>query len=129
MAAWRGERDIAVGNVVGSNLLNLMGVLGLSAVVGKGGIAVSDAALQLDIPVMIAVAFACLPVFFTGHLIARWEGGLFFAYFLVYTAYLIVAETTPEITRTFALIIGGIALPLTVVTLVVAVARVRKRAR
>ena len=129
MAAWRGERDIAVGYVVGSNLFNLMGVLGLSAVVGKGGIAVSDAALQLDIPVMIAVAFACLPVFFTGHLIARWEGGLFFAYFLVYTAYLIVAETTPEITRTFALIIGGIALPLTVVTLVVAVARVRKRAR
>ncbi len=74
MAAIRGERDIAVGNAVGSNLFNIMGVLGISSLVSAGGIGVSEAALQLDIPVMIAVAAACLPIFFTGHVIARWEG-------------------------------------------------------
>ena len=73
VAAIRGERDIAVGNVVGSNIFNLLGVLGLAAVVAPNGIAVAGQAAQFDIPVMVAVAVACLPVFFTGHLIARWR--------------------------------------------------------
>ncbi len=44
--------------------------------------------LRFDIPVMIAVA--CLPVFFTGHVIARWEGVLFLGYYVAYTLYLIL---------------------------------------
>ena len=58
-SAVRGERDIAVGNVVGSNLFNIMGVLGLSGIVSSQGITVSETALYFDIPVMIAVAIAC----------------------------------------------------------------------
>jgi cation:H+ antiporter len=45
---------------------------------------VSAAARTFDLPVMTAVAFACLPIFFTGHCIARWEGGLLLASYGVY---------------------------------------------
>lgn len=123
MASVRGERDIAVGNVVGSNLFNILCVLGLSAAVVPEGVAVSAAALRLDIPVMIAVALACLPIFFTGHVIARWEGGLFFAYYLAYTAYLILAATMPSVSRTFGIVLLGFVLPLTVITLAICVYR------
>ena len=118
-AALRGERDIAVGNVVGSNIFNIMGVLGLSGLVAGEGVGVSETALHFDIPVMIAVAFACLPIFFTGNRIARWEGGLFLAYYVAYTGYLIAAEVNPEMTRTFEVIMLGFIAPITVVTLAV----------
>ena len=123
MAAWRGEREIAVGNVVGSNLFNILGVLGLASVVAPDGIAVSAAAMRFDIPVMIAVALACLPLFLTGNLIARWEGGLFFTYYVAYTTYLVLAATQANITRTFATIMIMFVVPLTAITLLVGVIR------
>lgn len=123
MAAIRGERDIAVGNVVGSNIFNLMGVLGISSVVSADGIAVSETVFRLDLPVMVAVAVACLPIFFTGHLIARWEGGLFLAYYVAYTGYLVVATTLPNLTRSFGVVIIGFVAPLTLLTLMIGVVR------
>nr|WP_217988337.1 hypothetical protein [Aliifodinibius salipaludis] len=75
IAAIRGEQDIAVGNVVGSNIFNIMGVLGIAGVIAPAGIEVSEAIYHFDIPIMIAVAFDCLPIFFTGGTINRWEGG------------------------------------------------------
>ncbi len=123
MAAIRGERDIAVGHVVGSNIFNIRGVLGVSSVVSADGVRVSAAALQLDIPVMIAVALACLPVFFVGHIISRWNGVMFFAYYCAYTASFVIAETVPGFHRTFAFIMFGIVVPLTVVTLLTGVVR------
>ena len=66
IAAIRGERDIAVGNVIGSNIFNILCVLGLSSAIPDGGVAVNPGALSFDVPVMIGVAIACLPVFFTG---------------------------------------------------------------
>jgi cation:H+ antiporter len=123
MAAIRGERDIAVGNAVGSNLFNLMAVLGISSLVSPQGINVSPIALRVDMPVMIGVAIACLPVFLTGHLIARWEGVLFLGYLAAYTAYLILDATESAIQHTFVVAILGVALPLTMVILGVAVKR------
>lgn len=123
MAAIRGERDIAVGNVVGSNIFNIMGVLGISSLVSAEGVQVSEAAFQLDLPVMIAVAVACLPIFFTGHLIARWEGALFMAYYCAYTASIIIAATNPELTDTFAFVMFGVVIPLTIITLLTGVFR------
>ena len=123
MAAWRGERDIAVGNVVGSNIFNILCVLGLTSLIAPGGIAIPTAALKFDIPVMIAVAVACLPIFFTGNVIARWEGGLFFAYYVAYTTYLILAATQATITRTVGTIMIGFVIPLTVITLIICVVR------
>jgi cation:H+ antiporter len=123
MAAIRGERDIAVGNVVGSNIFNIFGVLGISSVVSADGVKVTQAALQMDIPVMIAVAAACLPVFFVGHVISRWNGVMFFAYYIAYTASFVIAETIPGYQRTYELVMLGLVIPLTVITLLTGVVR------
>jgi cation:H+ antiporter len=90
VASIRGERDIAVGNVVGSNIFNILAVLGLTGLVSPTGITVSSQALHFDIPVMILSAAACLPVFFTGGRISRREGLLFLAGYIAYIAYLIL---------------------------------------
>lgn len=123
VASLRGQRDLAVGNVVGSNLFNILGVLGVASIVAPDGIPVSGAALTLDIPIMIATAVACLPIFFTGHRIARWEGGLFFLYYLAYITYLVLDATGHSGSTGFALVMTGFVLPLTVVTLVVCTLR------
>jgi len=88
VATIRGERDIAVGNVVGSNIFNILAVLGLSSIAALDGIKVSSTALHFDIPVMIAVAVICLPVFFTRNLISRWEGMFLLGCYGGYIAYL-----------------------------------------
>jgi len=118
LASWRGERDIAVGNVIGSNLFNILCVLGLSAAVSAQGVAVPVSALRFDIPVMIAVAVVCLPIFFTGQQIARWEGGLFLGYYVAYTLYLVLSETQPTISRTFGTVMWALVIPLTAITLI-----------
>ncbi|TWT55416.1 Inner membrane protein YrbG [Thalassoglobus neptunius] len=123
MAAIRGERDIAVGNAIGSNLFNIMAVLGISSLVSPIGVPVPEAALHLDLPVMVAVAVACLPIFFTGHLISRWEGILFFSYYLIYTASMVISAAVPELERTFEYVIFGIVVPLTLITIAVGVIR------
>jgi cation:H+ antiporter len=126
VAAIRGERDIAVGNVVGSNLFNLLAVLGLAALVAPQGVALAPQALKFDLPVMIAVAAACLPIFFTGHRIARWEGALFLAYYAAYTATLIMLVTGSELLPSFRMLMNGFVMPLTALTLfVIAVRAVR----
>jgi cation:H+ antiporter len=93
VASIRGERDIAVGNVIGSNLFNLMAVLGVAAIVGSDGAPVSSASLHVDLPVMVLAAAACLPIFLTGHRISRGEGLLFFASYAAYITYIVLAET------------------------------------
>jgi cation:H+ antiporter len=123
MATLRGERDIAVGNVVGSNIFNILCVLGASGLVASQGLPVPDAALRFDIPVMIAVAAACLPVFFTGHLIARWEGGVFLAYYVAYTGYLALSATGHTGLPTFSALMWGFVMPLTAMTLIVVTVR------
>jgi cation:H+ antiporter len=119
-AALKGERDIAVGNVVGSNIFNILGCLGLSGLVAGGtGLALPPSVLTFDIWVMLAVALACLPVFISGREIARWEGGLFVAYYGAYVAYLILAAQQHDALPWFSGAMLGFVLPLTVVTLVV----------
>lgn len=123
IASLRGERDIAVGNVVGSNLFNILGVLGLSALLSPKGIAISNVAIRFDIPVMVAVAVACLPIFFSGHRITRWEGGLLLAYYLAYTVYLILGATNEDLSHSLGQAMLAFVVPLTVVTLALDVIR------
>ncbi len=129
VASIRGERDIAVGNVVGSNIFNLLGVLGLAGVVSPAGVAVAASALHFDIPVMLAVAVACLPIFFTGHTISRWEGVLFLAYYLAYTSFLILGVTGNPGLPVFRMAMLGFAIPLTAVTLLVVSVRALRTGR
>ncbi|RVU46533.1 calcium/sodium antiporter [Rubrivivax rivuli] len=119
-AAIKGERDIAVGNVVGSNTFNILGCLGLSGLAsGTTGLVLAPSVLTFDIWVMLAVALACLPVFITGREIARWEGGVFLAYYAAYVAYLILAAQQHAALPWFSTAMLSFVLPLTVVTLVV----------
>ena len=123
-AAIKGERDIAVGNVVGSNSFNILGCLGLSGLVsGDLGLALAPSLLAFDIWVMLAVALACLPVFLTGRQIARWEGGVFLGYYAAYVAYLILAAQQHQALPAFSGVMLSFVVPLTVVTLVVVLIR------
>ena len=123
LAGLRGERDIAVGNVVGSNLFNLLSVLGLTALVAPNGVPVPEAALWFDLPVMIAALVACLPIFITGHRIARWEGGLFLGYYGAYVTYLFLAATQHDALASFSTAMAMFVGPLTVITLGISVLR------
>ncbi|MCC9607120.1 calcium/sodium antiporter [Blastopirellula sp. JC732] len=127
MASIRGERDIAVGNIVGSNIFNICCVLGLSALAPPSGIPVSPDALKFDIPVMIAVAVACLPIFFTGYTIARWEGILFVFYYVAYTTYLVLVAVNSSWSHPLGVMMLGFAVPLTVITLLVTTYRALRK--
>lgn len=93
IAALRGQRDIAVGNVIGANLFNLLGVLGLTALLAPAPLSVSPNALDFDLPVMLAVAALCLPVFYSGYRVTRAEGLLLLGLYLVYGLH-VVSFTT-----------------------------------
>ncbi len=123
IASLHGERDLAVGNVVGSCIFNILAVLGLAAIVAPHGLLVPRTALQFDIPVMVAAAIACLPVFFTGRIVSRWEGALFLGYYVAYTAYLVMEVALRKALPTFALAMRGFAIPLTAIALLVTAGR------
>jgi cation:H+ antiporter len=127
VAAVRGERDIAVGNVVGSNIFNILAVLGLTSLLAPNGIPVPAPALAFDIPVMIAVAVACLPIFFTGFKVARWEGWLFLAYYAFYVLYLILDATQHDALPLYSTAMLIFVVPITVLTLAVFVVREMRR--
>ncbi|NMG47443.1 calcium/sodium antiporter [Azoarcus communis] len=123
VAAFRGQRDIAVGNVVGSNMFNICAVLGVTGLISPIGLPVSEAARHFDLWVMLAVAFACLPIMITGREIARWEGGVFLGYYAAYTAWLILASQQHASLATFSTAMISYVLPLTLITLVVSMVR------
>lgn len=121
-----GETDIALGNVVGSKTFNILGVLGVSALAAAAPLGVPASLLAFDLPVMVAVALACLPIFFTGTTIARWEGGLFLGYYAAYTAYLLLLSQRHDALATYTLAMQTVVLPLTAVTVLVVTARAWK---
>lgn len=129
VASIRGERDIAVGNVVGSNIFNILAALGLTGIVAPEGIAVSTAALRFDIPIMIAVAISCLPIFFRGYNITRWEGILFLAYYAAYTAFLILKSTQHATLPLFSTVMIAFVIPITAVTLITLAVRSMRLSR
>jgi cation:H+ antiporter len=117
IAAARGERELAVGNVVGSNIFNIGAVMGVVAAVSPGGVPVEPSAVNFDLPVMVAVAVALLPIAFTGYGIARWEGGLFVAYYAAYTLFLLLDATTHDSLPEYSALMLTFVVPLTALTL------------
>ncbi len=87
VAAIRGQADIAVGNVVGSNIFNILGVLGATALISPQ--AVSPQILTLDTPVMLAASLALLPIVRTGGRISRAEGAFLLTSYVVYVGVLV----------------------------------------
>jgi cation:H+ antiporter len=113
VASLRGERDIAIGNVVGSNIFNVLGILGVSAMVSPGGLVVASAAVDFDVPVMTAVAVACLPIFLTGYGIGRLEALVFLGYYAAYVGYLVLAAQRHDALRAYSTVVMEFAIPLT----------------
>jgi cation:H+ antiporter len=74
VAAYRGESDISVGNVIGSNIFNVLLVLGIVAMVQT--LTLSQDALDIDLWVMLAISLIIWPLLRTGHTLYRWEGVL-----------------------------------------------------
>ncbi len=117
-ASLRGKQDLVVGNVVGSNLFNILLVIGFTSLIAPNGLTVSETAIWFDMPVMIAAALACLPIFFSDYLIERWEGGLFLAYYFAYTAYLFLNATHNSGLSTFNTVMVWFVMPITAITLI-----------
>ncbi|MEO1229608.1 MAG: calcium/sodium antiporter [Myxococcota bacterium] len=116
-ATLKGERDLAVGNVLGSNIYNVLAVVGLTGLIARGGIEVSAEALAVDFPVMLGASLACVPIFFVGNHIARWEGTSFVFYYLLYLLYLVLstmdASAAPLLARWSPVIVGAVILAST----------------
>jgi len=87
LAAVRGEKDLAVGSIVGSNILNILSVIGISGLF-ISGIPVQDSLLQVGYIILMAVSVLCFPIFFTGRRIKRIEGAIFLSSYILYLFYL-----------------------------------------
>lgn len=108
VATIKGQRDIAIGNVVGSNIYNVLGILGVASLVTPGGLTVAPSTIAVDLPVMLAVAAVCWPVFMTRFAIDRWEGALLFASYVVYVAYLVLSAVgSPQLTPFISAVTWG----------------------
>jgi cation:H+ antiporter len=110
MASVRGERDIAVGNVIGSNIFNLLAVLGLTAALSPNGVPVPADMIRFELPVMIAVTAVCIPIFFIGMSVTRGEGAALLGFYIAFTLFLILEATASPAAGFFgaALIVLGI---------------------
>ncbi|MBN2978003.1 calcium/sodium antiporter [Pseudomonas lactucae] len=118
IAALRGQREIAVGNVIGSNLFNLLGVLGLTALLAPSPLSVSPNALDFDLPVMLGVVVLCLPVFYTGYRVTRAEGLVLLGLYLAYGLHVMSFTTGMPLANKLEQLMLHYVLPALVVFLV-----------
>jgi len=121
VATARGQRDIAVGNVIGSNTFNLLAVLG-GAVLVAGDVPVATEALRFDVPVMVAVAIACFPMLVTGRTLSRAEGIVLVLYYLAYVGFLLLDAADHDHLGAFSGVMLAFVLPLTAIGLLAGLA-------
>ncbi|MFG1812393.1 calcium/sodium antiporter [Kribbella sp. NPDC049174] len=88
----RGDRDIALGNLLGSSVYNIAIILGVTILVAPGVVEVPDEILGGDLLLMVGAAVACVPVFVSGRRITRLEGGVFVAAYVAYLAWLLISR-------------------------------------
>ncbi|MBA3274102.1 MAG: sodium:calcium antiporter, partial [Chthoniobacterales bacterium] len=120
------QRDIAVGNVIGSCIFNIFAVLGLASVVAPAGISIPSAALGFDIPIMIAVSLAAWPILWSGAVISRGEGTLFLFLYGSYTGYLILQATQHDALPVFNSVLLFFVVPIAFVTALMVLIRKRR---
>ncbi|WP_229662312.1 calcium/sodium antiporter [Agromyces bauzanensis] len=93
VATIRRERDIAVGNLIGSSVFNIVFIFGVTSLIPSDGIRVDPEIIAIDLPVMVAATVACIPVFLTGNRMRRLEGAAFVAAYVVYLGTLVFLRT------------------------------------
>ncbi len=84
VAAPRGYPDMAVGNIIGSNIFNIFGILGICSIIREQS--VSSQVLWIDAPVMAALSLVILPIMKSGNRISRGEGMLLLSGYIIYAA-------------------------------------------
>lgn len=119
VAAYKGERDIAIGNIVGSNIFNICSVLGFSGLVSLGTLTVAPEMLSIDIPLMIGVALLCLPLFRTGYMLTRANGAVFVGAYVLYVLFLILKEQQSPLLGDFTAVAAGLLLPALIIGTVI----------
>lgn len=121
MATIRGQRDLAVGNVIGSNLFNLLGVLGACGLVAPEPVTVPQQVIRGDLLLVLGSAVACWPVFWTHSRIERWQGALFLGAYLLYVVWLLLSASGHPGLPAFRIAAFGLAVPAGVVALGISV--------
>ena len=130
VAAFRGKADLAIGNVVGSSLLNLLLILGVcGAVSGGGGLAVDPVLVDRDFPVMLFATLACLPIFWTRGVISRLEGGILVGLYGLYLFEQLLNYGAPDTVDDYRLSILVVILPIVTIFLLWNVLRWRQKRR
>ncbi|MEX1063461.1 MAG: calcium/sodium antiporter [Balneolaceae bacterium] len=130
VAALRRERELVVSGIIGSNIFNLLAVLGISGMVIPEAVPVNEALLRFDLLVLLAASFACMPIFFTGHIISRGEGLVFLGYYAAYNVYLWLSSAEHAALPVFSNTMLWFVLPITLFTIIMlAIREWRKRAR
>jgi len=117
VAALKGERDIAIGSVIGSNILNLLAVLGVSGLFIPGAIPVKEVLVNFDLLVLIAASILCIPIFYTGYKIVRWEGLMFLFFYFSYLFYLFLSSTDHDFLSIFTGIMVYLVFPVTILAI------------
>lgn len=89
----RGQRDVAVGNLLGSSIYNILLILGVTCLVPAHGLALSSSLVRVDIPIMVATTLMCIPIFVSGRRVHRGEGAAMVTAYLAYLAFLLATQT------------------------------------
>ena len=119
IAALRGRTDLAIGNVVGSNLLNQLLVLGSTAVTsGKLGISVELVLINRDLPIMIITTLACMPIFWTRGSISRLEGSFLVGLYIFYLVDQVLPYTLPTWQDRFRVMLLSFVIPAVIVAII-----------
>ena len=118
VAAYRGKADLAIGNVVGSNLLNQLLILGVCGVFSGEGLLVDPVVISRDLPVMVLTTLALLPILWTRGVVTRLEGGILVGLYVLYLAEQVLSETFTTAQDEFRFVVLVVVLPLVLVFLV-----------
>lgn len=125
-AARKGKADIAVANVMGSNLYNMLLTLGLTLVIAPSILAVSEDAITLDLPFMVAVSIACIPIFIAGFNLTRMDGSIFLIYYTTYLTYLVLDALGSPIVEAMQTIMMFAVIPATILYMIWRIFQYRK---
>tara|TARA_B110000503_G_C7144448_1_gene412337 strand:- start:8 stop:955 length:948 start_codon:yes stop_codon:yes gene_type:complete len=91
MAAFRKETDISIGNLIGSNIFNILAILGVTAIVHP--LRISDSINQFDVYFLLGISLLLLPIMLFGKKIGRWEGVFLILFYIFYVYFSILAES------------------------------------
>jgi cation:H+ antiporter len=89
----RNQRDIAIGNLLGSSIYNILLILGITCLVPTHGLVLPPSLVRIDIPIMVTVVLVCIPIFISGRRVHRAEGAAMVVAYLSFLAFVLATQT------------------------------------